>query len=560
MNQNYPSGVVTNRPLLNRFTMKALMATIVLSLCLAHNPAHAQQTVSSGNTVSPTASNITVYGQGNNILSPNNADVTGNNNTVDALSPYAVVTGDNNTMTFTGIATMPPGVSGTPYTQGGDNVLVGHQSSLNGANSILIGDSASSVGLDSITLGSFSNTYANSATCIGVGTICGSNQPNPNISTQTVGGQTVVGSGSSGVASNTSVFGSNASASAMFGVAVGYNANADYTNCIALESTCDRVNSVSFGNRQLTQLAYGVNQFDGVAVGQLYGFASGFGGGSNFNNGIFTAPNYLLGSNNFYNVGDALQYLYSLDGQQGTGGTGTVSGGQNIVTSTNGSNTTVSTTSNPSFNSVTTTDVQGNTTVQNGSGVTVTSANGNQVSLTTSGLNNGGNVINGVGAGQVSAGSTQAVNGSQLYQVQQDSLEYNSNTQTYDATRSGSATRISGVAPGVNPTDAVNLGQLNSVKNWAKSYVDGQIGHLNDKLNAVGAMNSATSNAASSFAGVDTTKKNLVAIGFGEQGGRVADAIMYQHRNENGYSAWNASVSFSQGGGTSVGVGYAIGW
>ena len=63
----------------------------------------------------------------------------------------------------------------------------------------------------------------------------------------------------------------------------------------------------------------------------------------------------------------------------------------------------------------------GNTTINN-SGVTIThtdtDGNSNNVSLTESGLSNGGNKITNIAAGKVSSDSTDAVNGSQLYEVQ----------------------------------------------------------------------------------------------------------------------------------------------
>lgn len=549
MNQNLRTPkVAMNNPPLNTpqsFNVwKAFMASIVLAMGLAHSPLHAQSvTDPNGNVITGTGNVITPVGTptaGGNVVDGANNSIAGDLNNI---------TGQNNLVN--GVVSL----SGA-----GSNNLVGSNSTLTGNSINYVGTGGTISGTSVVAQGNNIHVQTDDATCIGDQATCGNATLNPpnNGGTAPVGADVGVGSQAQATGGQSVAVGALSQSTAQYSVSLGYGAIANQFNCVALGSgtQCDAPNEVAVGNRRITQVANGVNQYDAVNVGQLYGFASSFGGGSSFNNGSLVPPSYLLGANNFYNVGDALQYLYSLDGQQSTGG-GAVSGGQNIVTSTNGNNTTVSTTPNPNFTSVTTTDSQGNTTVQNGSGVTVTSANGNQVSLTTSGLNNGGNVINGVGAGQVSAGSTQAVNGSQLYQVQQDSLEYNSNTQTYDATRSGSATRISGVAPGVNPTDAINKGQLDSaiggVKNWAQSYA-------NDKFNSLGAMTAATANAAASFSGVDTNKKNLVSVGFGEQGGRVADAIMYQHRNADGHSAWNASVSFSQGGGTSIGVGYAIGW
>ncbi len=91
--------------------------------------------------------------------------------------------------------------------------------------------------------------------------------------------------------------------------------------------------------------------------------------------------------------------------------------------------------------SVTTLDDKGNKTVTKGSGMTVTDKDGNEttigaggititpknpatgtpaVSLTEKGLDNGGNKIHNVAAGDVNSMSTDAVNGSQLYQTNQN--------------------------------------------------------------------------------------------------------------------------------------------
>ncbi|WP_180296280.1 YadA-like family protein, partial [Snodgrassella communis] len=96
---------------------------------------------------------------------------------------------------------------------------------------------------------------------------------------------------------------------------------------------------------------------------------------------------------------------------------------------------------------------------------------------------NGHTIIQGVGNGSVAAGSTQVVNGGQLWQVQQEATnEINKikigqsglvltdgKTTTIDKSGTSSVINISGangdriltgVANGVNPNDAVNVSQL----------------------------------------------------------------------------------------------------
>jgi autotransporter adhesin len=114
----------------------------------------------------------------------------------------------------------------------------------------------------------------------------------------------------------------------------------------------------------------------------------------------------------------------------------TTTAGNNIAITQNGTDLTIATNPDLVSSSLTTSDGAGNTTVTNGSGVTTTDASGNStsvsstgvtitpagggstVSLTNTGLNNGGNKITNVAAGTVSSTSTDAVNGSQLYAVE----------------------------------------------------------------------------------------------------------------------------------------------
>ena len=71
----------------------------------------------------------------------------------------------------------------------------------------------------------------------------------------------------------------------------------------------DRGNSVSFGNeslqRQLVHVGAGTQDTDAVNLSQLYPLATALGGGASYAGGAFTAPTYVIQSNNFSNVGSA---------------------------------------------------------------------------------------------------------------------------------------------------------------------------------------------------------------------------------------------------------------
>jgi len=119
--------------------------------------------------------------------------------------------------------------------------------------------------------------------------------------------------------------------------------------------------------------------------------------------------------------------------------------------------------------------------VLNNAGVTITSSTGgNTVSLTTNGLDNGGNKIINVAAGELSPSSTDAVNGSQLYTTNQNvagAVKYDSNGNGgfnfNSVTLQGTGgTTITNLAPGAvtsTSMDAVNGSQLYAVNEAANA-------------------------------------------------------------------------------------------
>ena len=105
--------------------------------------------------------------------------------------------------------------------------------------------------------------------------------------------------------------------------------------------------------------------------------------------------------------------------QANLGGRITVKGdGTNITTKTNSGDLEIALSNNLNLSNKGSVQM-GNTTINNG-GVTITNMtdNSKNVSLTESGLNNGGNKITNIAKGVISKTSTDAVNGSQLYDVQ----------------------------------------------------------------------------------------------------------------------------------------------
>ena len=158
---------------------------------------------------------------------------------------------------------------------------------------------------------------------------------------------------------------------------------------------------------------------------------------------------------------------------------------------------------------ITTTDAAGNTYIQNGQGITLTPSDETKspVKLTNSGLNNGGNKITNVADGEVKAHSQEAVNGSQLYALQQkvtnggwDIIGENENRSTHignDKTVSfkngrNSTVSVTGTDTGAEVKVDVNTAQISTDGSTHTATVTGT--GLADATEVVNAINSAAWN------------------------------------------------------------------
>ncbi len=86
---------------------------------------------------------------------------------------------------------------------------------------------------------------------------------------------------------------------------------------------------------------------------------------------------------------------------------------------------------------------------------------------------------------------------------------------------------ISGVAPGVLPDDAANIGQLQQTLQQANDYTTQKFNVLNSKINQAGAASSALGLVAASAAG--NPSGNRFAMGYANFNGQSGTAIAYQH-------------------------------
>ena len=181
--------------------------------------------------------------------------------------------------------------------------------------------------------------------------------------------------------------------------------------------------------------------------------------------------------------------------------------------------------------------------------------------------------IQNVAAGLVTADSTDAINGSQLYSVAQKVgqiatggagiVQYsnpdnpttpNGGVATNDVTLVGAdaaaPVTIHNVAPGVHPTDAVNVGQLNQ----AVGDIHNRIGDVSKHADASAASAIAVASMPQAF----LPGKNLVAIGGGTYHGQTGYAIGVSTISDNGH--WivkgTATGNSKNRYGAGIGAGY----
>ncbi|EFB3285854.1 TPA: YadA-like family protein [Escherichia coli] len=303
-------------------------------------------------------------------------------------------------------------------------VALGNESKALGKYSLALGNASQASGESSIALGNTSEASEQNAIALGQGSIASKVNSIALGSNSSSAGENAIalGEGSAAGGSNSLAFGSQSRASGNDSVALGVGATAATDNSVAIGagSTTDASNTVSVGNsttkRKIVNMAAGAisnTSTDAINGSQLYtisdSVAKRLGGGATVgSDGTVTALSYALKSGTYNNVGDALS------------------------------------------------GIDNNTLQWNRTAGAFTAAHG---SNTTSKITN-------VAKGTVSATSTDVVNGSQLYDLQQDALLWNGTA--FSAAHGTDATsKITNVTAGElsdTSTDAVNGSQLKATK------------------------------------------------------------------------------------------------
>jgi autotransporter adhesin len=192
--------------------------------------------------------------------------------------------------------------------------------------------------------------------------------------------------------------------------------------------------------------------------------------------------------------------------------------------------------------------------------------------------------LNNVASGAVTATSTQAVNGSQLFQTNQavataqttadnalalgqNSLQYADQGQTRVVLgrSDGPAVTVSNVAAGVADTDAVNVLQLRESMNEAiqqsNTYTDMRLAAVNYNVQEVRKLAFAGTAGALAAAGMPQIAergKSMFAVGYGTYEGQSAMAMGYSRALGDGSMVFRAGATFDTQ--NHVGANAGIGW
>ncbi len=339
---------------------------------------------------------------------------------------------------------------GADSSSSNDNAIaIGNKTQALGVNSMALGNASQASGESSIALGNTSEASEQNAIALGQGSIASKVNSIALGSNSLSSGENAIalGEGSADGGSNSLAFGSQSRANGNDSVAIGVGAAAATDNSVAIGagSTTDASNTVSVGNsatkRKIVNMAAGAisnTSTDAINGSQLYtisdSVAKRLGGGATVgSDGTVTAVSYALRSGTYNNVGDALSGIDNNTLQWNkTAGAFSANHGANATNKiTNVAKGTVSATSTDVVNGSQLYDLQQDALLWNGTAFSA--AHGTEA---TSKITN-------VTAGNLTAGSTDAVNGSQLKTT-------NDNVTTNTTNIATNTTNIT------NLTDAVN--------------------------------------------------------------------------------------------------------
>ncbi|EED1238838.1 adhesin [Escherichia coli] len=462
----------------------------------------------------------------------------------------------------------------------GNATAIGNNAHAKGVNSIAMGSGSIADKVNTIALGNGSQSLADNAIAIGQG-----NKAN---------GTDAIALGNASLSSglNSIALGKTSVVTGDNSLALGSNTNANGINSVALgaDSIADQDNSVSVGSSSLQRKIVNVkngaikaDSHDAINGSQLYAIsdsiAKRLGGGSSVNpdDGTVNAPTYNLKNGNKNNVGSALTVLdeNTLQWDQIKGKYSAVHGSSTTSVITDVANGTISAASKDAVNGSQLYDLQQDALLWNGTAFSA--AHGTEA---TSKITN-------VTAGNLTASSTDAVNGSQLKttndnvttnttniatnttnitnltdsvgDLKDDSLLWNKTAGAFSAAHGTDATsKITNVKAGdltAGSTDAVNGSQLKTTNDNVSTNTTNiatnttNITNLTDSVGDLKDDSLLWNKAAGAFSaahGTEATSKitNLLA---GKISSNSTDAI-------NGSQLYGVADSFTSylGGGADI--------
>lgn len=224
-----------------------------------------------------------------NVLRGNNVFVSGNMNVSDELANGAMAYGSSN------------GLYGYAMIYGTSNV--GHSGFISGTNNFIMYDAGGAV------FGVSNYEYGTNNYLFGYG----------NRSAETASGNLLLGTYNQASGTNSTLVGHFNNAVGNGGLGLGNNTLVNGA-CVSLGnySECSEANTVSFGNgnangtKRLLFVSNGIASTDAVNLGQLSAVSQSLGGTAGFTNGVYNGWSVNLGGSSYTNVHDA---LVSLDGR-----------------------------------------------------------------------------------------------------------------------------------------------------------------------------------------------------------------------------------------------------
>ncbi|MCW7015546.1 YadA-like family protein [Escherichia coli] len=358
-------------------------------------------------------------------------------------------------------------------------------------NATAIGFNADAIGKSSLALGDNASAGETNSIAIGQGSEASKLDSIALGSNSRSAGENAIalGNNSNAGAKNSLAFGFNTTANGDNAVAIGANSSAGADNTVSVGSSSLKRKIVNMGNGDINNVSS-----DAINGSQLYAISKSVSdrlGGYHDDpdnvinsDGTLKAPTYYLQSGQYNNVGEALQSIDNntlhWDSKSNKySASHTVFNANGSVKSTSAKNIitdvadgTISATSSDAVNGSQLYNLKQDALLWDGTAFSA-----------KHGTSNTNSKITNVADGAVSASSKDAVNGSQLYDLKQDALLWDGTAFSAKHGTSNTDSKITNVLAGTvssTSTDAINGTQLQSTASTITSYLGGGAAMSND--------------------------------------------------------------------------------